>query len=105
MAYDYSVLEAKAMTLLIKYGSAVEVIAPNQSVLSTVSGVNGDTSDMLKSGSAIQDVDVVFYLPSDAVGVQQDNYLRVDGEIYKIVKVIPVKPGPTLMLYEVYGSK
>ena len=115
--FDYSNLLATAKNLLAKFGKTGALIVPiNESGENpwdpasgtpeeysvTVVQVGLDYDD--RSQTLIQQGDVMFLVSMDGLDVLPtlEHRMTVDSNQYEIVGVMPIKPGPTDMMFKVH---
>lgn len=102
--YDYSKNVSTVMRLLDTYGQTIQVINSGKTVISIGQAVRGQMTGDNIPNTLTQNIDAIYYLDPTMIGVEQTNFLFVNNVIYKIVKVEPIQPAETLMLYKVYVS-
>lgn len=102
--YDYASKVDTVVRLLTKYGQSIQVINSGKTVLSIGQAVRGEMTGDNVPNTLTANIDAIYYLEPSMSGVIQSNFLFVNNNIYKIVKVEPIQPAETLMLYKVYVS-
>jgi hypothetical protein len=103
--YNYTKLQAKALALLVKFGSNVAIVNGESDTLETLQGVNDTGLGDFKPGSIVENADIAVYLPYSAKFLVVGNYFIINDETYRILKVNTFNPASNVLLYQVFGSK
>lgn len=121
MAFDYlKIREGTVEPLMAKFGKpavlSVNVPAtgaqPWESQLGTDDEYDVTVIQTLfekadNNGTLVQETDVLFLVSTEGMTVDPAlaNRLVVNGVTYQVIRIDPLEPGPTVMLWKVHGRK
>ena len=118
MAYDYASLRDNTVEpLMTRFGKAGTITTPTGTPTNpwepatgetttavTVVEVSPDISD--RDGTLIQENDVMFLIsPEGDPALDLAQSLTVEGVEYEVVGIMPVRPGPVLVLWKAHCRK
>lgn len=100
----YTRMKGTADRLLTKYGFDIPLLDASQTVLATFKGLTATATEDNAPATLIKNGDQVVYVTYATVVPTVDHYVRVDGVIFKIISVVPVKPTDTGILHKLLIS-
>jgi len=118
MSYDYASLRDNTVVpLMTRFGKAGTITTPtgaptdpwepatgSTDTAVTVVEVNPTAED--RDGTIIQENDVMFLVsPEGDPALDLAQTLTVEGVVYRVVGIMPVRPGPVLVLWKAHCRK
>jgi len=117
MAFNYTGLKTTATNLIQNFGGTVSlvVITPgtyntatgetdNTETETEVSGVKIDFNKNEIDGTIVKANDIKIYLPADTT-ISKTDKIKLSGNTYNIIDIKEVKPGDTILYYELQVRK
>ena len=119
MSFDYSGLRDNTATRLITrfgrehtftrvtYGAydPVSGTSPETSATFTANAVKEEFSAFERNDSSIQVDDIKLIAEAVSDGFEVDDSITIESEEYKLIRVDPIKPGPTVVAWTLQARK
>lgn len=100
----YIRMKGVADRLLTQYGHTIQLMNASQVVLDTYQGLKSPVRIENTPQTVLESSDATVYITSGTVVPDVNHYLNMDGSIWKIVWVDPVRPTDLTLLYTVFVS-
>lgn len=100
----YTRMKGIADRLLTEYGHPIQLIDATQTVLDTYQGLKSPVRIENTPASVIEGSDATVYITAGTVSPDTTHYLQMDGSIWKIIWVAPVRPTDQTILWTLFVS-
>ena len=104
-AQFYNRMKGIADRLLTEYGHTIELLNSTQTVLDTYQGLKAPVRVENAPQTVIERSTATVYVTYGTVVPDTTHYLRMDGSIWKILWVAPVRPTDVGILYTLYVTQ
>lgn len=98
----YSDMKVVADELLTEFGTTIEIITYDGTVLSTVVGIKSPVDITNVPQTVIQSSSATLYFTHTGVDPTLQHFIRMDGQEYVITHVEPVRPTNETVMWKVY---
>lgn len=104
MAYDYTEDRASLGAEVAEYGAAMNLRRGTTDY--PVYGIRRDVLAREVDGATVRATDQAVLVPAEGLSIVPTTTDKlVDGVAWTVVKVAPIKPGPTVLGYTLYARK
>lgn len=98
----YSDMKVVADELLTEFGTTIEIISYDGTVLSTVVGIKSPVDISNVSQTVIDTSTATLYFTDAGFEPNLTHFIRMDGQEYVITHVSPVRPTNETVMWKVY---
>lgn len=102
MSTLYNRLQKQSTSLLTKFGHDIELVDSTKTTLDTYKGLSGPVRVENTPASVVEKATATVYVSVGAIEPKLDHYLRINGSIWKIIYIDPIKPTDTAILYTLF---